>query len=88
MHFSNTSVTQHFYYIGLLFREYVLGIDYFVCVILGGSILKTRRSNISKTIEDSVVIDKGTKTMSLFNIKYQKIIMIILDNEEYKSLLL
>ena len=65
----------------------MMGVDYFVCVILGGSILKTRRSNISKTIEDSVVIDKETKTMSLFNIKYQKIIMIILDKEEQKSLL-
>ena len=82
MHFSNTSVTQHFYYIGLLFREYVLGIDNFVCVILGGSILKTRRSNISKTIEDSFVINKDTKTMWMFHIRYQKTIIIILDKEK------
>ena len=36
----------------------MMGVDYFVYVILGGSILKTRRGNISKTIEDSIVINK------------------------------
>ena len=63
----------------------MMGVDYFVCVILGGSILKTRRSNISKTIEDSFVINKDTKTMWMFHIRYQKTIMITLDKEKLKN---